>query len=228
MPEVSTAGAGPVVAAFDFDGTLTRRDTFTVFLARGLGWPRFLWAVLRCLPWLAGYALRLVPNHVAKGKLMQATLAGRSLAEIQDWTARWLAHDFPGQLREDAMARLAWHREAGHCCVMVSASPDIYLRVVARQLGFDVLLCTEMEVVGESGGEHLTGRLTGRMSTPNCHGEQKVLRLQAWARARYGETGLSGVTLYAYGDTSGDKPMLRLARHAWYRGKPWVDETQRV
>jgi phosphatidylglycerophosphatase C len=157
-----------------------------------------------------------------------ATEAGRSLAEMQGWTARWLAHDFPGQLREDAMARLAWHREAGNCCVMVSASPDIYLRVVARQLGFDALLCTEMEVVGESGGEHLTGRLTGRMSTPNCHGEQKVLRLQAWARARYGETGLSGVTLYAYGDTSGDKPMLRLARHAWYRGKPWVDETQRV
>ena len=42
MPEVSATDAGPVVvAAFDFDGTLTRRDTFTVFLARGLGWPRF-------------------------------------------------------------------------------------------------------------------------------------------------------------------------------------------
>lgn len=228
MHEVSAAGAGPVVAAFDFDGTLTRRDTFMPFLARGLGWPRFLVAVLRCLPWLAGYALRLVPNHVAKGKLMQATLAGRSLAEMESWTARWLAHDFPGQLREDAMARLAWHREAGHCCVMVSASPDIYLPVVARQLGFDALLCTEMEVVDEGEDGHLTGRLTGRMSTPNCHGEQKVLRLQAWALARYGETALDGVTLYAYGDTSGDKPMLRLARHAWYRGKPWVDAARPV
>lgn len=228
MREVIAAEAGPVVAAFDFDGTLTRRDTFMPFLARGLGWPRFLVALLRCFPWLAGYALRLVPNHVAKGKLMQATLAGRSLAEMEGWTARWLAHDFPGQLREDAMARLAWHREAGHCCVMVSASPDIYLQVVARQLGFDALLCTEMEVVGEGEGMHLTGRLTGRMSTPNCHGEQKVLRLQAWAAERYGETALGGVTLYAYGDTSGDKPMLRLARHAWYRGKPWVDAARPV
>ncbi|MEO8389124.1 MAG: HAD-IB family hydrolase [Polaromonas sp.] len=215
MREVSAPEAGPVVAAFDFDGTLTRRDTFTVFLARGLGWPRFLWALLRCSPWLAGYALRLVPNHVAKGKLMQATLAGRSLAEMQDWTARWLARDFPGQLREDAMARLAWHRSAGHCCVMVSASPDIYLPVVAQQLGFDALICTEMEVQD--------GHLTGRMRTPNCHGEQKVLRLQAWARERFGPTSLDGVTLYAYGDTSGDKPMLRLAQLAWYRGKPWAD-----
>jgi phosphatidylglycerophosphatase C len=224
MLPIGAGGGADVVAAFDFDGTLTRRDTFTVFLARGLGWPRFLWAVLRCFPWLAGYALRLVPNHVAKGKLMQVTLAGRSLAEMADWTASWLAHDFPGQLREDAMARLAWHREAGHCCVMVSASPDIYLQVVARQLGFDALICTEMEVMGEGEGGHLTGR----MRTPNCHGEQKVLRLQAWALARFGETALGGVTLYAYGDTSGDKPMLRLARHAWYRGKPWVDAARPV
>lgn len=218
MPELSAQDTGPVVAAFDFDGTLTRRDTFTVFLARGLGWPRFAWALLRCSPWLAGYALRLVPNNVAKARLMQATLAGRSLAEIDDWAAQWLAKDFPGQLREDAMAHLARHREAGHCCVMVSASPDIYLTQVARQLGFDALLCTEMETVGE--GE--ARRLTGRMRTPNCHGEQKVVRLREWALGRFGAAGLEGVTLYAYGDTSGDKPMLRLARYAFYRGMPWT------
>jgi phosphatidylglycerophosphatase C len=219
MPELSAQDAGPVVAAFDFDGTLTRRDTFTVFLARGLGWPRFVWALLRCSPWLAAYALRIVPNNIAKGKLMQATLAGRSLAEIDGWAAQWLAKDFPGQLREDAMAHLARHREAGHCCVMVSASPDIYLKQVARQLGFDALLCTEMEVTGEAEAR----RLTGRMRTPNCHGEQKVVRLRDWAAGRFGAAGLEGVTLYAYGDTSGDKPMLRLARYAWYRGLPWAE-----
>lgn len=219
MLPVGGAAAAAVVAAFDFDGTLTRRDTFTVFLARGLGWPRFMWALLRCSPWLAGYALRLVPNNVAKARLMQATLAGRSVAEMQGWTAQWLAKDFPGQLREDAMAHLARHREAGHCCVMVSASPDIYLAQVAQQLGFDVLLCTEMEVTGE--GE--ARRLTGRMRTPNCHGEQKVARLRAWAAGYFGSAGLEGVTLYAYGDTSGDKPMLRLARYAWYRGEPWSE-----
>lgn len=214
------AGQGAAVAAFDFDGTLTQRDTFTVFLARGLGWPRFLGALLRCSPWLAGYALRVVPNNIAKAKLMQATLAGRSVKEMDDWTRRWLAQDFPGQLREDAMARLAWHKQAGHCCVMVSASPDIYLQRVSAQLGFDALICTEMEVEGDSDN----ARLTGRMKTPNCHGEQKVVRLRAWAAERFGAVGLEGATLYAYGDTSGDKPMLRLARHAWYRGEPWAGE----
>ena len=208
--------SAPVVAAFDFDGTLTRRDTLLPFLVRGLGWPRFLLALLACSPWLAGYALRLVRNDVAKARLLRATLAGRSLEEMQAWTTEWLAKDFDGQLREWTMARLAWHKAEGHCCVIVSASPDVYLKRVAAQLGFDGLVCTQMEING--------GRLTGAMQTPNCHGEQKMLRLSAWLTGRFGEPALASLTLYAYGDTSGDKPMLRMARHAWYRSKPWSTE----
>ncbi|MBC7598828.1 MAG: HAD family hydrolase [Polaromonas sp.] len=210
------SGAAPVVAAFDFDGTLTQRDTFTPFLARGLGWPNFLWAILRCLPWLAGYAVGLVSNGVAKQKLMLLTLKGRSTLEMDDWTTRWLANDFPGQLREWTMARLAWHQEAGHCCVMVSASPNIYLERVARQLGFDALICTDMVVAD--------GHLTGWMRTPNCYGEQKVVRLTTWLKARFGVASADDVTLYAYGDTPGDKPMLRMAGQAWYRSKTWKND----
>ena len=159
--------------------------------------------------------MRLIRNDAAKARLLRATLSGRTLAELDGWTNRWLAEDFAGQLQDWTMARLAWHRQAGHCCVLVSASPDIYLRRVASQLGFDGLICTEMEVQG--------GRLTGRMHTPNCHGEQKVLRLQAWLSARFGGESAQAMRLYAYGDTAGDKPLLRLARHAWYRGQPWKD-----
>ena len=203
----------PAVAAFDFDGTLTKGDSLLFFLRRGLGWPRFLLALLRCLPWLAGYALRLIRNDVAKAQLLRLTLAGFTVAELDGWTTRWLQEDLNGQLRDWTMARLAWHRQAGHCCVLVSASPDIYLRRVASQLGFDGLICTEMQVRG--------GVVTGRLQTPNCHGEQKVLRLQRWLSERFGPSLAESLPLYAYGDTAGDKPMLRLARHAWYRGKPW-------
>ena len=201
-----------VIAAFDFDGTLTQRDTLMPFLARGLGWPRFLLALARCSPWLAAFALSLIPNHVAKQKLLLATLKDKTTAEMQDWTNRWLAKDFPGQLQDWTMARLAEHRSQGHLCVMVSASPDIYLKSVSRQLGFDALLCTELAVVD--------GQLTGLVKTPNCHGEQKVQRLKDWMTERFGVDSGAKV-MYAYGDTSGDKPMLRLAEHAFYRGKPW-------
>ena len=67
-------------------------------------------ALLRCSPWLTAYGLRLIRNDVAKARLLRVTLSGRSTAEMQDWTERWLANDFPGQLQDWTMARLAWHR----------------------------------------------------------------------------------------------------------------------
>lgn len=200
-----------VVAAFDFDGTLTRRDTLMPFLLRGLGWRRFVLALLTCLPWLLGYALRLVANDVAKQKLLLVTLKGKSVEDLQRWTQGWMAHDFEASLRDWTLARLRWHQAQGHCCVIVSASPDIYLESVALELGCDGIVCTGMEI--------LNGRLTGLMLTPNCHGEQKVLRLKAWMTGRFGGDAADGLTLFAYGDTTGDLPMLRLASHAWYRGK---------
>ncbi len=200
-----------VVAAFDFDGTLTRRDTLLPFLQMGLGWPRFLWVMAMCSPWLLGFALHLLPNHVAKRRLLYLALAGRSTAELEGWTTRWLT-TLDEQLRPQAMAQLTEHQRAGHRCVMVSASPDIYLQRAAKQLGFDALLCTEMAV------NH--ARLTGHLQSPNCHGSEKVVRLTQWLASQ--DLTRGRITLHAYGDTSGDKPMLRLADHAWYRGKPWV------
>ena len=205
------ATASPrVVAAFDFDGTLTRRDTLLPYLAMGLGWAGFGMVMLRCAPWLLAYALRLLPNHVAKARLLRLAFSGRTTAEVDGWTTRWLAR-LPAQLRPSALAQLAAHQRAGHCCVMVSASPDVYLQRAARQLGFDALVCTEMAVA--------SGVFTGDMQTPNCHGEQKVIRLRAWLAGQ--DWCAKDVTLHAYGDTPADQPMLRMAEHAWYRGQPW-------
>ena len=204
------AAALQVVAAFDFDGTLTRRDTLLPYLAIGLGWAGFGVVMLQCAPWLLAYALRLLPNHVAKARLLRLAFSGRTTAEVDGWTTRWMA-SLPAQLRPDALAQLAAHQRAGHCCVMVSASPDVYLQRAARQLGFDALVCTEMAVT--------RGVFTGNMQTPNCHGEQKVIRLRAWLAGQ--DWCAKDVTLHAYGDTPADQPMLRMARHAWYRGQPW-------
>lgn len=199
------------VAAFDFDGTLTRGDSLLPFLAGALGWPRFGGALLQSLPWLAGHALGLVRNDVAKGKLFKAALAGVPVATAQAWAASWAERKLPGLLQDWTLRRLAWHQAAGHCCVIVSASPSIYLQAAADRLGLDGLVCTELDVEG--------GRLTGAMRSPNCHGQQKVLRLKAWLVERFSEAERNGFTLYAYGDTAGDRPMLAVANHSWYRGR---------
>jgi len=199
-----------VVAAFDFDGTLTVHDTLLPFLRRLLGWPRLLWILLVCSPWLAGYALRLIGNHRAKAVLLHAALAGRSVAEVRRCAQAFVQQDLPAQWCPWGMAQLLRHQRAGHRCVIVTASTSCYMNLVGNALGVDTVLCTEMEVTD--------GRYTGRLATPNCHGEEKARRLRAWLTAEYGDTALE---LHAYGDTKGDWPLLRLAQLAWYRQRRW-------
>ena len=55
------------------------------------------------------------------------------------------------------------------------------------------------------------GLLTGKIENQNCHGEEKVNRINAaFDLSQYDE-------IYCYGDTKGDKPMLRLATFAFYK-----------
>ena len=209
-PSVNTRPAAPVVAAFDFDGTLTWRDTLLPFLRRLLGLPTLLWVLFICSPWLAGYALRLVSNHRAKAVLLQAALAGRSVGEVARCAQSFVHTDLPAQWRPWALQQLVRHQHAGHRCVIVSASTSLYMHLAGHSLGVDAVLCTEMAVAD--------GHYTGQLATPNCHGEEKVRRLQAWLSREY---GAHTPELHAYGDTRGDVPLLRLADQAWYRERRW-------
>ncbi|UDG75397.1 HAD-IB family hydrolase [Achromobacter sp. 77] len=191
-----------VIAAFDFDGTLTQRDTFVPFLAH-LSWVRFLTALLQTAPALAAFAMRLRSNEDAKRSLCRAALRGRPRAQLAHVARAWV-HTIP--LRPALIDRLRWHQQRGDRCVLISASPDIYLEEVARYLGFDDLICTRMAVDAE-------GRLTGDFDGYNCWGPEKLRRLTE----RFG--GTDQYELHAYGDSRGDQWLIDAAHHAWYRGQ---------
>ena len=212
MPTLNPAPAVQV-AAFDFDGTLTQRDTLLPFLLRSLGWTGLARALLLSSPWLLAFSLRLMSNHRAKTRLLQLALAGQQRADMDRHAQAFVTDYLPSQWQPWALQQLREHQRQGHLCVIVSASPKLYLKAVAASLGVNALLCTEMELHGDT--------YTGRMTTPNCHGEEKVARLKAWLNTTLGPNAKP--VLHAYGDTSGDKPMLRLADHAWYRNQPWTD-----
>jgi HAD superfamily hydrolase (TIGR01490 family) len=158
-------------------------------------------------PTLIAYALGVVDNGAAKEKVLIRCLGGMRLDELQQDAEGFAAYVLPGLLREEAMRRFAWHKKQGHRCVLISASMELYVRPWAQRAGFDEVIATRLETGGN-------GTVTGKLSGINCFGIEKTRRLELLLGER------EGYTLYAYGDSRGDKELLSLADYAFYRQWP--------
>ena len=198
-----------VVAAFDFDGTLSSRDNFVPFLRRAAGTTAAATAFTTGAVRLAKLAREQRSRNRMKAEVLEQLFRGRDAADV-DATARAFASEIIEQhLDEEALARADWHRGQGHRLVIVSASLAEYLRPVADHLEFDAVLATELEVGDD-------GRLTGRMQGENVRGPEKARRLDAWIA-----TELPGASpfVWAYGDSSGDRELWARADRAVRLGR---------
>lgn len=195
-----------VIAAFDFDGTVTRRDTLLPFLLQLHGL-KLLFSSIPLLPVLLGYALRIISNSRAKERVLKKMVGGMSEFELKMQAERFAAEVLPGKVKPEALARLQWHRARGDRCVLISASIEHYVRPWGRSAGFDDVIATKLEVSGD-------GIITGRYDGANCYGPEKMRRLFELFGDR------EDIELYAYGDSGGDRELLASADHAWYREMP--------
>lgn len=199
----------PPVAFFDFDGTLTRGDSLMPFLRQLAGTPKFLLEISLLSPVLAAYLCGWIRNDRAKVAVLKRLLRGRHRDELFRAGTQFSRSFLPKMVRPEGMERLQWHQSEGHCCVLVSASLDVYLETWAREHGMDALICSQLIYDHELA----TGELAGN----NCFGPEKVKRVQAWLKER------QVATTYAYGDSKGDLPLLRTATygHLW-NGRQFV------
>ncbi|MDP9334878.1 MAG: HAD-IB family hydrolase [Actinomycetota bacterium] len=187
------------LAAFDFDGTLTRRDTLVPFLATIAGRATLLRALGAESPRLALAAAGRGDRDVVKQRVLTRVLAGRSYADLEAAGRAFGAELTRSAITTAGRDRIAWHLREGHEVVIVSASLDVYLDEVARALGVAHVLCTGL-VTDER------GRCTGHLRGANCRGPEKAARLRALL-------GDDDVELWAYGNSRGDDEMLALADH---------------
>jgi phosphatidylglycerophosphatase C len=194
---MSTEPAERVVAAFDFDKTVSTRDNVIPFLRAAVGAPRLAWALARTSPRLAAAVLDDRKRDAAKAALLRRTLTGFDAARLDEIATAFADDVVARHLRADVVERVEWHRRQGHELVLVSASLAAYLDLVGKRLGFDAVLATDLAV--DEGG-----RLTGELANPNVRGPEKVRRLEAWLGDR-------PAFVWAYGDSSGDRELLARA-----------------
>jgi phosphatidylglycerophosphatase C len=213
MPTVDNVQPGrATVAAFDVDGTLTTRDSVMPFLRSVCGFSTVAAAFLRHPLHTAGSLVRR--DRDAMKAIAISSLRGLGRDEVWARGEQFADDVLPRWLRADTLARLQWHKDQGHRMVFVSASLRPYLDPLAASLGVEAVLCCEVAVDD--------GRLTGEIDGANCRGPEKQRRIEAWLASQ----GLArrDVDLWAYGDSSGDRPLLEAADVATWVRRKIIDE----
>jgi phosphatidylglycerophosphatase C len=192
----------PAVALFDLDGTLTWRDTLLPFLAGYLARHPARWLrMCRLGPALLDYAVRGRDPGRLKSRAIRAVMGGDQRTAIEAWARRFVgALEARGGFRAHGLATLEVHRAAGDHLVLLSASPDLYVPLIARLLRFERWVCTEILWQGD--------RLDGGLKTENRRGEEKVRCLE-WLRTQYPDA-----PVIAYGNSASDLAHMQRADRA--------------
>lgn len=187
---------------FDFDGTITKKDSLADFIQFVIGKPKYFLGLLYLSPMLISYKLKLISNHLAKEKVITHFFKGWNANQFQKLADQYSSEQLDKIICSQAIKKIEWHQQRGHEIVVVSASMECWLKEWCK-INSLVLISTKLEFVN--------GKLSGKFATRNCFGVEKVKRIKE--KYNLEEYDL----IYAYGDSIGDKQMLGLANRSYYR-----------
>ena len=190
------------LALFDFDGTITTRETFPDFMRFAVTPRRLALGTLVLAPLIAGYRLGVVPGTRVRASIVDFGFRGVAQSAVEHAGEAFARDVLPSLLRPGALRRIDWHQARGDTVVVVSGGFDVYLSHWCRQHGL-ALICSSLESVD--------GVLTGRYRDAQCVGAEKCRRV----REAYDVDGFPVV--YAYGDTPEDDDMLAMADEKYFR-----------
>lgn len=192
------------LALFDFDHTITTRDTFTDFVHCALSRRRLAVGKALLAPTIAGYRLGLVSSNTIRAQIVRVAFSGDEHARVQALAHAFARTSLPRAVRPEMRRAIERHQAAGDTVAVVSASLDLYLAEWCRMHGVR-LLCSSLEA--------RDGRLTGRFAGAQCDFGEKARRV----RATFDLTAYARI--HAYGDSAGDRAMLALAHRRVFRGQ---------
>lgn len=190
------------IAFFDFDGTITTKDTMLELAKYSKGTVRYWAGILLISPWLIAMKLGVVRKQTAKEKFLTYFFNNRDIKKFNDECLLFTANLLPQLIRQGALRTIKKLQEENTEIVVVSASAENWVApwCIHNKLQY---ICTRLEVKNE--------KLTGKLAGQNCNGPEKVSRIkEKFDTADY-------ENIYCYGDSKGDKPMLQLATHPFFR-----------
>jgi phosphatidylglycerophosphatase C len=187
---------------FDFDGTLTTRDTvwpFGLFLAKGADGDRSVKA-LRLLVLLAFLKFRVLSNDQFKRRFCDLLLRDRSEKEMHAIAEAFAASVGDTIVNRELVAALRQHQQNGDEVYILSSNFSFLLQPWQQAWGAAGVIATEAETT--------QGRFTGRIVGRACDGREKLSR----ALAVFGRERLEQAT--AYGDSRSDRYIMDYVKKA--------------
>jgi phosphatidylglycerophosphatase C len=185
-----------VLVLMDFDGTITNKDSFIEFIRFYTGTVRFILGLFLLSPLLFLYKLKLIPNWKAKEIVLLYFFKNVSFKTFSEKASLFSVDRIPKIIKKNALEKIHWHQAEGHQVIIVTASIDCYLKQWCIDNNLELIASTLQ--VNEN-------KITGKLKSPNCYGEEKVNRIRSEIDLKQFEY------IYAYGDSRGDKEMLALA-----------------
>lgn len=190
------------LAIFDFDGTITKRDSLLEFIKFAVGYKRFVLGLLVLSPILFSYKLKIIANDTAKQYLFSWYFKGMKQESFIKIADEYSLYEINKIVRQKALDRIEWHKKEGHTIVVVSASLECWLRPWCEKNGLE-LIGTKMKIDNDI--------VVGTFLTKNCYGKEKVHRIKEQYILEEYEY------IYAYGDSKGDKDILDIAHEKYYK-----------
>ena len=194
------------IAFFDFDGTISNKDSLLEFLKFAVGNYKFYILTFFFIPSLLMFKLNIITNEKAKERMIAFFLKRKKEVDFKKDASNYSLEHLHKILRPKAIEKLRWHKKKNHKIVIVSASIEDWLRPWCEKNGYDIL-ATRLEFKNRY--------LTGKFLTRNCYGQEKVNRI----KERYNLEDYENV--YVYGDSRGDKEMLSIGNKSFF--KPFIN-----
>lgn len=208
-------------ALFDLDRTLVRVNTATLYVRYQRDMGQATWFdSARMAVWLLRYSVGMIDAPAVAEKALRA-FQGKEESWMIETCEQWYldyVQQHVTQAGRDAVQR---HRSAGDLIAIATGTTPYAARPLARELGIDLIVCTELEVDA--------GLFTGQVRKPMGYGAGKVALVERLAQ----EHGFSLDDATFYTDSITDLPLLervqqpvvvnpdaRLRRVAKQRGWP--------
>ena len=190
------------LALFDFDKTITDRDSFLPFMFFAFGYFKIFFLLVLFFPQALICFAGFVSRKKFKEMIFRRTIKGWTKEKFQQIAQDFYKQKMKKWIRKSAADEIKKHLENNADVSLVSASPEDWLKPFTDEFGIN-LIGTRLEIKD--------GLYTGNIVGANCRKAEKVVRVKkVYNLEEYSD-------IYAYGDSRGDYEMLQIANHPFFR-----------